>query len=79
MGALVGSFYAAGRSVTDLVDIALSITKKRLWTMADFDFPWKGVVAGNGVLRFLKSIHWERHLRSTSIALRLRGHGYQHG
>lgn len=56
MGALVGSFYAAGRSVTDLVDIALSITKKRLWTMADFDLPWKGVVAGNGVLRFLKSI-----------------------
>lgn len=55
MGALVGSFFAAGRSVTDLVDIALSITKKRLWSMADFDLPWKGVVVGNGVLRFLKS------------------------
>lgn len=56
MGALVGSFYAAGRPVSELVDIALSITKKRLWTMADFDFPWKGVLVGNGVLRFLKSI-----------------------
>ena len=56
MGALVGSFYASGRSVDDLVAIALSITKKRLWTMIDFDFPWKGVVVGNGVLRFLKSI-----------------------
>lgn len=56
MGALVGSFYAAGRSVSDLVDTALSITKKRLWTMVDFDLPWKGVVVGNGVLRFLKSI-----------------------
>jgi NTE family protein len=56
MGALVGSFYAAGRPVSELVDIALSITKKRLWAMADFDLPWKGVVVGNGVLRFLKSI-----------------------
>lgn len=56
MGALVGSFYASGRPVSELVDIALSITKKRLWTMADFDLPWKGVLVGNGVLRFLKSI-----------------------
>ena len=56
MGALVGSFYAAGRPVSELVDIALSITKKRLWIMADFDLPWKGVLVGNGVLRFLKSV-----------------------
>ena len=56
MGALIGSFYAAGRPVDELSDIALSITKKRLWTLVDFDFPWKGVVVGNGVLRFLKSI-----------------------
>lgn len=56
MGALVGSFYASGRPVSELVDIALSITKKRLWAMADFGLPWKGVLVGNGVLRFLKSI-----------------------
>ncbi|MBK8575514.1 MAG: patatin-like phospholipase family protein [Elusimicrobia bacterium] len=56
MGALIGSFYAAGRSVDELEMIALSITKKRLWSMADMALPWKGVVVGNGVLRFLKSI-----------------------
>lgn len=56
MGALVGSFYAAGKSVAELEEIALSITKKRLWTMADWTVPWKGVILGNGVLRFLKSV-----------------------
>jgi predicted acylesterase/phospholipase RssA len=48
MGALVGSFYAAGKSVAELEEIALSITKKRLWTMADFSFPWKGVIMETG-------------------------------
>lgn len=56
MGALVGSFYAAGKPVAELEEIALHITKKRLWTLMDFSFPWKGVIIGNGVLRFLKSV-----------------------
>jgi NTE family protein len=55
MGALIGSFYAAGKSVDELEEIALSITKRRLWSMADWALPWKGVLAGKGVLRFLKS------------------------
>ncbi|MBP9127755.1 MAG: patatin-like phospholipase family protein, partial [Elusimicrobia bacterium] len=55
MGALIGSFYAAGKSVDELEEIALSITKRRLWSMADLALPWKGVLTGNGVLRFLKS------------------------
>lgn len=55
MGALVGSFYATGKSVDELEEIALSITKRRLWSMADWALPWKGVLAGKGVLRFLKS------------------------
>lgn len=56
MGALIGSFYCAGRSVDELEDIARSITKAKLWTLMDFALPWKGVVVGNAVLRFLRSI-----------------------
>lgn len=56
MGALIGSFYAAGKTVPELEEIALSITKSRLWSMADLALPWKGVVVGNGVLQFLKSV-----------------------
>ncbi len=56
MGALIGSFYCSGRSVDELEDIARSITKAKLWTLMDFALPWKGVVVGNAVLRFLRSI-----------------------
>lgn len=56
MGALIGSFYCAGKSVDEIEEIARGITKARLWTLADFGLPWKGVVVGNAVLRFLRSI-----------------------
>lgn len=57
MGALIGSFYAMGRTPDELEDIALSITKVKLWSMVDFTLPpWKGIIIGNGVLKFLKSI-----------------------
>jgi NTE family protein len=56
MGALIGSFYAAGHSVDEIEEISRGITKARLWAMADLALPWKGVVSGRGVFRFLKSI-----------------------
>ena len=57
MGALIGSFYAMGCTPDELEKIALSITKVKLWSMVDFSLPpWKGIVIGNGVLKFLKSV-----------------------
>lgn len=55
MGALIGSFYAAGIGPDQLEEIAKSITKKRLWTMVDLSLPRSGLIAGRGVLAFLKS------------------------
>jgi NTE family protein len=56
MGALIGSFYAAGKTPDELEQIALSITKKKLLSMADFTLPWQGVLIGRGILKFLKSV-----------------------
>lgn len=54
MGALIGSFYATGKSPSELEHIATSIDRKRLWQMADFIPPRTGIVRGNGVLEFLR-------------------------
>jgi NTE family protein len=56
MGALVGSFYASGKSPKELGEIALTITKAKLWSMADFTLPRSGVLVGRGLIAFLKSV-----------------------
>ncbi len=56
MGALIGSFYAAGKSVDELEEIALGITKQKLWSLADVTLPWQGLLLGGRVLKFLKSV-----------------------
>jgi NTE family protein len=56
MGALIGSFYAAGKTPDELETIARGITKMKLWSLADFTVPWRGVILGDQVLKFLKSV-----------------------
>jgi NTE family protein len=56
MGALIGSFYALGKTPDELEEIALTITKKKLWSLADLTLPWQGLILGRQVLKFLKSI-----------------------
>lgn len=56
MGALLGSFYAAGRSVEEIAEIARGITRARFYGLADVTFPWKGLVKGQRVHGFLKSV-----------------------
>ena len=56
MGALVGSFYASGKSPDEMEQIALSITKRKLLSLADITLPWQGLILGRQVLGFLKSI-----------------------
>jgi NTE family protein len=67
IGALLGSFYAAGQSPDELEQIALSITKPKLWSLADFTFPWQGVILGRQVLKFLKSILGDRDFKDLSL------------
>jgi NTE family protein len=54
MGALIGSFYACGKSAAELEEIAVSITRRKLWQMADFIPPRTGLIRGNGILEFLR-------------------------
>lgn len=55
MGALIGSFYAAGKTPAELEAIAASITRTRLFKMADLIPPFRtGIVGGKGVLEFLR-------------------------
>lgn len=54
MGALIGSFYASGKTPDELETIALSITRRKLLQMADFIPPRTGLIRGNGVLNFLR-------------------------
>jgi NTE family protein len=63
MGALIGSFYAAGKTPAELEEIALSITKAKLWSLADLalPFPRQGLIFGGQVLRFLKSVLGEKN------------------
>jgi len=56
MGALVGSFYASGKSPKELEEIALTITKAKLWSLADFTLPRSGVLVGRELIAFLKSV-----------------------
>lgn len=65
MGALIGSFYAAGLTVDEIEAIAKSMTRSRLFRMivADLTLPRSGLVAGREVLYFLKS-----HLHEKTFA-----------
>jgi NTE family protein len=55
MGALIGSFYANGITPDEMENIATSITRKKLWAMADPILPRTGIIGGKGVLEFLRS------------------------
>ncbi len=63
MGALIGAFYAAGIPSNELEEIACSITRRRLWQMADFIIPRTGVIRGNGILKFLRGHLGDRTFR----------------
>ena len=67
MGALIGSFYAAGKSPAELEEIALSITKAKLWMLVDFSLPRQGLIVGDQVLKFLKSVLGERTFAELQI------------
>jgi NTE family protein len=54
IGALIGAFYAAGKTPDELERIAVSITKRKMLALADFTVPWQGVLLGREVLKFLK-------------------------
>jgi predicted acylesterase/phospholipase RssA len=79
MGALVGSFYAAGRPVSELVDIALSITKKTALDHGRFRSALERRFGGERGPPLFEIRPRRYHVRPTSTAFRLRGDRYQYG
>lgn len=58
MGALIGAFYASGKSPDELEAIARTITRFKMLQLSDFNFISlfrSGLIKGNAVLAFLKS------------------------
>jgi len=58
MGALLGSFYCAGKSPAEIQEISKTITKRWLWEniIGDLTFPHSGFMAGQTLSAFLRSI-----------------------
>jgi NTE family protein len=67
MGALIGSFYAMGKDPDELERIAISITRKKLWQMADPILPRTGLIRGAGILNFLKSHLGDREFSDLAL------------
>jgi NTE family protein len=67
MGALIGAFHAAGIGSQELEDIACSITRRKLLSMADFIIPRTGIIRGNGVLKFLREYLGDLTFRDLSL------------
>lgn len=65
MGALLGGFFCAGKTPSEIEVISRSITKRWLWEniMGDLTFPHSGFLAGQTLSAFLRSIvgHVEFH------------------
>jgi NTE family protein len=58
MGALLGSFYCAGKSPAEIQEISKTITKRWLWEniIGDLTFPHSGFLAGQTLSAFLRSV-----------------------
>lgn len=56
IGAIVGGLYAKGYSAKELEDIALNITKKDIYEYIDFSPSLQGIIAGEKILEFLRSL-----------------------
>lgn len=69
MGALIGSFFCAGKTPTHLEEIARSITKRWLLEhmLGDVTFPLSGFLAGQTILGFLRDILGETDFQDLEI------------
>lgn len=56
MGAVVGAAYAAGRPIEELVEMALEMHWRRLFSLADLTLPRQGVLAGNRLEEYFNTL-----------------------
>ena len=74
IGAVVAAFYAIGTSIPEMERIA---SKMRLWRsfyLADVSiFPWRGLIKGKRILRFLKKYLKDTTFEETKVPLLMVG------
>lgn len=74
MGALIGSFYASGKTAAQLEELARVMEDKRRLTglsgifgLTDLTLPWSGFYAGRNVTEFLRSVLGETEFADLPI------------
>lgn len=66
IGALIGSFYASGQSIEDMIKIATAFRKKYF---LDFTIPKLGFIAGNRIKDFIKIFSYNKHIEQLKIPM----------
>jgi NTE family protein len=56
MGAVVGAAYASGYQIDELIDIALDMRWRKLFSLADPTIPRQGVIVGNRLERYFNTL-----------------------
>ncbi|MGP8330312.1 MAG: patatin-like phospholipase family protein [Methanosarcinaceae archaeon] len=67
MGALIGALYAGGLSVAQLEDIACNTDWKLTAKMLTPTLPWAGLVEGNRIREFIRTLVGDRNLSDLKI------------
>ena len=56
IGAVVGAFYAAGKSIDEITDTMTDLSLTKLLSVTDFAIPTSGLIKGQRIQRWVKSI-----------------------
>ena len=67
MGALVGAFYAAGKGIPEIEQAVKGLNRRQMLSLADFTIPTRGLVKGNKVSGWLKSVIGDKHFKDLNI------------
>jgi NTE family protein len=56
VGAIIGAFYAAGKTSQEIVEAILRIDRRRMYSFFDFTLPSQGIIRGKKVGEWLTSV-----------------------
>lgn len=54
MGALIGAFYAAGRTAKEIEEVIVGVTRKKMRSFFDFTLSGQGIIRGERVIEWLR-------------------------
>lgn len=55
-GAIIGAFYAAGKSIPEIKQAVMGLSRRRMVSLADFTISTKGFIKGKKITEWLKSV-----------------------